>query len=157
MWDELFQGKGMRIIICVVVGILCVGLVKVGLMIEGVIEWLGFEYFLIDFWGFLMLGGEVFFDFLLWEIDVIMGFIKDVNGDGEFVFLDIYIYFLWDDGDLIVDDKIVRNDDFLIMLSFDGLIVGYDLFLVICVVVGDYFLVVGVFGLLLDEILVGIN
>lgn len=90
-----------------------------------------------DYWYFTVTGGTYSFDILSWE-----PFGSDVNGDGEYAFIDSMIWLYTDDGNLDGVDEIALNDDYF-GTPGDGSLSPLDSFLEIILAPGDYVLAVG--------------
>ena len=84
-------------------------------------------------------GGVIEIDTLSWEEN---GGWVDVNGDGEDVFFDPYIYLFNDDGSLDAGDYITENDDSINTFG-DGSISALDSYLALNLAAGNYVLTIG--------------
>ena len=98
-------------------------------------------------------GGVIEIDTLSWETD---GSWVDVNGDGEDVFFDPYIYLFNDDGSLDAGDLIDANDDSDDTFG-DGSITVLDSYLSLNLAAGDYVLTIGSYFHDVNEAITGIN
>jgi hypothetical protein len=113
----------------------------------------------VDHWYFTVnTAGTVSFDLLSMEVDENNGSLfVDVNGDGEIAFSDPYIYLFFDDGSLDAADVIAVVDDDFSNTYGDGSIHGYDSYLSLPLVPGNYAFAVGAFGLSTDDAIDGFN
>lgn len=117
----------------------------------------------VDQWFFTVgSDSEVSIDVLSWEADEEGiasddGFPEavDLNNDGEFSFIDSFIYLFLDDGDLGVDDLIAFNDDSSNTYG-DGSLSYFDSFLVADLFAGNYVLAIGS-ALSVEEAVAGIS
>lgn len=100
--------------------------------------------------------GYITFDALSWEYDFDNGLLVDVNGDGEYAFIDPLIRLFRDDGDLTADDELGANDDSSDTLS-DGSVSSLDSFLGLDLEVGNYILTVGGYYYDIDDAIAGMN
>lgn len=118
----------------------------------------------VDTWSFSVFSDStVAIDVLSWEADEedretddFFPEPVDLNGDGEFTFIDSFIYLFADDGDLSVDDLLAFNDDSDFTYS-DGSLSFYDSFLEVDLFAGNYILAIGGAGLSVEEAISGLS
>ena len=104
----------------------------------------------VDKWYFTVgSDSEILIDVLSWESDEEGrasddGFPEavDLNEDGEFTFIDSFIYLFFDDGELSADDLIDFNDDSEETYN-DGSLFSADSFLSADLFAGNYILAIG--------------
>ncbi|MBL8746068.1 MAG: DVUA0089 family protein [Phycisphaerae bacterium] len=86
--------------------------------------------------------GTITMDVLSWEWNYTTNMRVDVNGDGEFAFLDPEIRLFRDDGSLDAGDHLGSNDDSSSTFA-DGSVDRIDSFMSMALPVGDYILCIG--------------
>jgi len=122
----------------------------------------------VDTWSFSVLSDStVAIDVLSWEADEegretddFFPESVDLNGDGEFTFIDSFIYLFADDGDLSADDFIALNNDSYSTYA-DGSLSFFDSFLEVDLFAGNYILAIGATdngaGLSVEEAISGLS
>ena len=123
------------------------------IVVQGTLQALGTNDIEIDYWGFSVhTPGTVTIDTLSWEVDG-SGNPVDVNGDGEYAFIDTHLLLFVDDGVLDFADLIGENNDSSSTYG-DGSIDARDGYLAAPLNVGDYLLAISAYHMSPTEAIV---